>query len=203
MANNKFFSAWSGMDDKIIVREMLKDSPERWQECREAARKIVESNAKNILPANREDVVQDAMIRVYKSLHTFKHKCAFSTWLFGIILHCIIDAYRKSKHGESDIVSLDNLHNGVEHEDHVFFEEPIRTIEEEYMTRNELAKALEALTEYISTHANSIRNEQIIVMVKFEGHSLEEAAIAVGCSAPVAGYVVRSAEQYVREKLGS
>jgi hypothetical protein len=36
----------------------------------------------------------------------------------------------------------------------------------------------------------------------FEGRSLEAAAKAVGCSAPVASYVVRSAQRYVRESLG-
>jgi hypothetical protein len=40
-------------------------------------------------------------------------------------------------------------------------------------------------------------------MVLLESRSLEEAAKAVGCSAPVAGYVVRSAQRYVRERLGN
>ena len=39
-------------------------------------------------------------------------------------------------------------------------------------------------------------------MVLFESRSLEETARAVGCSAPVVGYIVRSAQRYVREKLG-
>jgi len=67
---------------------------------------------------------------------------------------------------------------------------------------DDLRKALAALQEYVSTHANSIRNGRILDMVLFEGRSLEEAAKTVGCSAPVASYVVRSAQRYVREKLG-
>jgi hypothetical protein len=39
-------------------------------------------------------------------------------------------------------------------------------------------------------------------MVLFENRSIEDVAQMVGCSAPVAGYVVRSAQRYVREKLG-
>jgi DNA-directed RNA polymerase specialized sigma24 family protein len=53
----------------------------------------------------------------------------------------------------------------------------------------------------VSLHANPIRNGQILDMVLFEDRSLEEVAKAVGCSAPVVGYVVRSAQRYVRERL--
>ncbi len=67
---------------------------------------------------------------------------------------------------------------------------------------DDLRKALAALQEYVSTHANPIRNGRILDMVMFEGRSLEAAAKAVGCSAPVASYVVRSAQRYVRENLG-
>lgn len=77
-----------------------------------------------------------------------------------------------------------------------------KTTEDVCITRDDLRKALVALQEYVSTHANPIRNGRILDMVMFEGHSLEEAAKAVECSAPVASYIVRSAQRYVREKLG-
>lgn len=77
-----------------------------------------------------------------------------------------------------------------------------KTTEEVCIMRDDLRKALAALQEYVSTHANAIRNQRILDMVLLEGHSLEEAAKAVGCSAPVASYIVRSAQRFVRESLG-
>ena len=77
-----------------------------------------------------------------------------------------------------------------------------KTTEDACIMHDDLRKALAALQEYVSTHANPIRNGRILDMVMFEGRSLEAAAKAVGCSAPVASYVVRSAQRYVRENLG-
>ena len=77
-----------------------------------------------------------------------------------------------------------------------------KTAEDVCIMNDDLRKALAALQEYVSTHAHPLRNGRILDMVMFEGRSLEAAAKAVGCSAPVASYVVRSAQRYVREKLG-
>ena len=93
-------------------------------------------------------------------------------------------------------------HDEVVHEDDTFPMNTTRTEEDECIIREELNKALSALQEYVSTHANPIRSGRILNMVLIEGCSLEETAKAVGCSAAVAGKVVRSAQHYVRERLG-
>jgi DNA-directed RNA polymerase specialized sigma24 family protein len=96
---------------------------------------------------------------------------------------------------------LSDPHDDVEHEGDGFSTNTPRTVEDMCITRDELDKALLALQEYVSIHANSRRNGRILYMVLFEDRSLEEVAKAVGCSAPVVGYVVRSAQRYVRERL--
>ena len=100
------------------------------------------------------------------------------------------------------MVPLGDPHEDAEHEGDAFTTNATLTVEEAFIVRDELDKALKALQEYVSTHANPIRNGQILYMVLFEDRSLEEVAKAVGCSAPVAGYVVRTAQRYVRGKLG-
>ena len=74
--------------------------------------------------------------------------------------------------------------------------------EDECIIRDELREAFAALLEYVSLHSNEERNRTILRMVLFESRSLEETARAIGCSAPVVGYIVRSAQRFVREKLG-
>ena len=100
------------------------------------------------------------------------------------------------------MVPLGDPHEDAEHEGDDFSTNTPGTIEDICITRDDLGKALAALQEYVSTHANPIRNGQILYMVIFEDRSLEEVAKTVGCSAPVAGYVVRTAQRYVRGKLG-
>jgi len=42
-----------------------------------------------------EDVVQEAFVKVFKSLHTFKGNSKFSTWLFRIVYHTSLTKYNK------------------------------------------------------------------------------------------------------------
>lgn len=193
---------WPGADDRAVVEEMLRDAKSgQWYECNEFVKKLVQARAKNIPIDYWDDVVQDAMIRVDKFLPTFKYQCALRTWLFGIVRSSIIDAYRKFKRVGRFTVPPGDPHDDVEQQGDASTVHRPGTVEDACIMHDELDKAMVALHEYLSTHANSLRNGRILDMVMFEGRSLEEAAKAVGCSAPVAGYVVRSAQRYVREKL--
>ncbi|MFL5625257.1 MAG: RNA polymerase sigma factor [Ktedonobacteraceae bacterium] len=201
MIEGKFFLPWPGADDRTVVEEMLRDPTSgQWYECNEFIKKLVQAQAKNIPKDHWEDIVQDAMIRVDKSLHSFKYQCTLKTWLFGIVRSCIIDAYRKIKYAGQFIAPPADPDDDVEREDDAFTTNRAGTVEDECITHEELHEALAALQEYVSTHGNPIRNRRILDIVIFEGRSLEEAATAVGCSAAVVGYVVRSAKRYVREK---
>jgi RNA polymerase sigma factor (sigma-70 family) len=202
MTEGKPYLPWPGADDRIVVEEMLRDrSSGQWYECYIFVSKLVHVQAKNISNDHWDDIVQDAMIRLDKSLAIFQYHCAFRTWIFGIVRSCIIDVYRKSRRAAQYMAPLSDPHDDVEHEGDGFSTNTPRTVEDMCITRDELDKALLALQEYVSIHANSRRNGRILYMVLFDGHSLEKTAEAVGCSAPVVGYVVRSAQRYVRERL--
>jgi RNA polymerase sigma factor (sigma-70 family) len=181
---------------------MLRDSKSgQWYECREFVKKLVQAQAKNIPRDLWEDIVQEAMIRVGKYLRTFRYHCRLRTWLFGIVRSCIIDAHRRFMRPGESMAPLGNPHDDVEHEGDAFTAVAPGTVEDECIVHDELRKALAALQEYVSTHAHPVRNGRILNMVLLEGRSLEEAAKAVGCSAPVVGYVVRSAQRYVRKRM--
>ncbi len=193
---------WPGADDRIVVEEMKRDPISgQWYECREFVKRCVQKQATNIPKDIWDDIVQDAMIRVNKSLTTFHFVCSFRTWLFGIARSSVIDAYRKFTREGQHTAPPGDPHD-TEREGDTFTASMPTTVEDECITRDELSKALTALQEYVSTHANPVRNGRILDMVLLEGRSLEAAAKAVGCSAPIAGYVVHSAQRYVRESLG-
>ena len=203
MTEGKPYPPWPGGDDRIIVEEMLRDSKSgQWYECREFVKRLVQGQAKNTPRDHWEDIVQDAMMRVDKHLLTFRYQCKLSTWLFGIVRSCIIDAHRKFTRAGQLMAPPGDPNGDAEREYDDIDANTSKTAEEVCIMHDDLRKALSALQEYVSTHANPIRNGRILDMVLFEDHSLEDAAKAVGCSAPVASYVVRSAQRYVREKLG-
>ena len=60
--------------------------------------------------ANREDAqdcLQEAMLRVYRAIGSFKGQSTFSTWLYRITMNTCLDELRRKKNKQS--ASLDNL----------------------------------------------------------------------------------------------
>jgi RNA polymerase sigma-70 factor (ECF subfamily) len=55
--------------------------------------------AMNLLrcPEDAHDVYQEAFLRVYKNLHSFRFDCSFHTWLYRIVTNLCLDHMRKRK----------------------------------------------------------------------------------------------------------
>jgi len=194
---------WPGADDKVVVEEMLRDpTSEQWYECHIFVRGCVQMQGNTISLDDREDIVQDVMMRIHKSLHTFVYRCKLTTWIFGIVHNRITDFHRKSVRTRSFKATLPDHHDEIDHEGDTFIARSVLTPEEACINQIDLERAIVALNEYLSNHKHEERNRRILEMALFEGHSHIEAALAVGCSAPVASHVVREAQRYVREKLG-
>src|SRR5215510_3474767 len=53
--------------------------------------------AMNLLrsPEDARDVYQEAFLRVYRNLHTFRFDCSFHTWLYRIVTNICLDQLRK------------------------------------------------------------------------------------------------------------
>src|SRR5450755_600529 len=114
MIAGKHYERWPGFDDRRVVEEML-NSPhsEHWAACRDFMRDRV-SAAANLPYALQEDVIQDAMLSVQKSLPTFQYRCRLETWLLSVVKRRIIDAYRKQV--DQAAYSLDESSQETEHE---------------------------------------------------------------------------------------
>src|SRR3954469_17188153 len=55
--------------------------------------------AMNLLrsPEDARDVYQEAFLRVYKNIHSFRFDCSFHTWLYRIVTNICLDQLRKRK----------------------------------------------------------------------------------------------------------
>ena len=61
-------------------------------------------------PVRSEDVLQDAFIKVYKNLKTFRFNSAFSTWLYRIIVNTSYNELKKNKtYVDFDLITLHEL----------------------------------------------------------------------------------------------
>ena len=48
-------------------------------------------------PEDARDVYQEAFLRVYRNLHSFRFDCSFHTWLYRIVTNICLDQLRKRK----------------------------------------------------------------------------------------------------------
>jgi RNA polymerase sigma-70 factor (ECF subfamily) len=55
--------------------------------------------------SDAEDVVQDAFLRAFKSLHLYDSRATFSTWLHRIAANCALDVVRKRSRRMETVVS--------------------------------------------------------------------------------------------------
>jgi RNA polymerase sigma factor (sigma-70 family) len=197
-------SKWPGTDERSTVEEMLRDrNSQFWEECYKFVKRRVYSKAKNIPIDHHGEIVQEIMYKVARYLPAFHFQCSLKTWLNLIIESCIIDLHRRL-HNESEVyiplVERDPS-NESEHDNEGISLSENRSTEDIALVNEKIRDGLAALFEYTTLHSNPIRDRLIIDMVISGGYTHEQVARAVGCKAPVVGYVVREARRYAREKM--
>lgn len=57
-------------------------------------------------PEDASDVYQEAFLRVYRNLHTFRFDCSFHTWLYRIVTNLCLDHLRKRKVRKEESTTL-------------------------------------------------------------------------------------------------
>src|SRR6201998_1494314 len=58
-------------------------------------------------PEDARDVYQEAFLRVYRNLHSFRFDCSFHTWLYRIVTNICLDYLRKRKVRKEEPAVLD------------------------------------------------------------------------------------------------
>ncbi|SHJ21431.1 RNA polymerase, sigma-24 subunit, RpoE [Geosporobacter subterraneus DSM 17957] len=120
------------------------------------------------------DATQDAMIKVYKSINSFKGNSSFSTWLYRIVTNTCLDELRKRKKDKT--LSYDR---GIETEEGTLEREipDTRNIPEEAVERKEqLQDLVEAINRLPEQH------KTVIVLRDIKGFSYEQIAEILDCS---------------------
>jgi len=117
--------------------------------------------------SNREDAqdcLQDAMLRIYRSIGGFKGQSSFSTWVYRITMNTCLDELRRRK--SRNVTSLDNLvDNGYSPSDDVNTPEKHAVTSEQ---RRVLDKAIAELPEDMRS---------AIVLRDIQGFSYDEIAV--------------------------
>jgi RNA polymerase sigma-70 factor (ECF subfamily) len=87
------------MDEAALIRAAQRGDEAAFEQLVRAYDQSVLRLALNLLrsPDDASDVYQEAFLRVYRNLHTFRFDCSFHTWLYRIVTNLCLDHLRKRK----------------------------------------------------------------------------------------------------------
>jgi RNA polymerase sigma-70 factor (ECF subfamily) len=123
------------------------------------------------------ELVQDAFLRVYKSLPSFQGSSSFFTWLYRIITNLSIDLIRKPGRQVGDLDEMRFEADESQEADFPFLSRIDGADPGEVVRRAEIAKRLQAALDALPPY-----HRGVIVMREIEGMSYEEMAQAMGVS---------------------
>jgi RNA polymerase sigma-70 factor (ECF subfamily) len=86
-------------DEAALIRAAQRGDQDAFGELVRAYDRAVLRLAMNLLrnPEDARDVYQEAFLRVYKNLHSFRFDCSFHTWLYRIVTNLCLDHLRRRK----------------------------------------------------------------------------------------------------------
>jgi len=101
---------------------------------------------------DRQDLIQEIRIQIWKSLDKYNDKYQISTWLYRISLNVAISFYRKNAKRHENTTSLNEQVSDVEEIDSTEKEEQLKQLMSFIYTLNDLDKALMLLYLESKTH---------------------------------------------------
>jgi RNA polymerase sigma-70 factor, ECF subfamily len=87
------------MDEPELIRAAQRGDQRAFEQLVRLYDQNVLRLALNLLRSveDANDVYQEAFLRVFKNLHTFRFDCSFHTWLYRIVTNLCLDALRKRR----------------------------------------------------------------------------------------------------------
>ena len=147
-------------------------------------------------PEDANDVYQEAFLRVYKNLHTFRFDCSFHTWLYRIVTNLCLDALRKRKVRREEPGAVETSDGIVDRMEN--FEERRADVDpQRKLLGSQLKIRLRAVLADLTP-----RERMVFEMRHYEGMRLRAIGEALGTSEEAAKNCLFRATQKLRVALG-
>ena len=147
-------------------------------------------------PEDARDVYQEAFLRVYRNLHTFRFDCSFQTWLYRIVTNVCLDLLRKRKVRKEEPAVVETSEGPVDRiesfEEDSAHSDPERTMWNRQL-QDKIEKALEELTP---------RERLVFEMRHYQGLRLRNIGEILGTTEEAAKNCLFRATRKMRAELG-
>ena len=142
------------------------------------------------------DVYQEAFLRVYRNLHTFRFDCSFHTWLYRIVTNLCLDHLRKRKVRKEEPTTVQNGDGVVDRMESVTEDRAEGDPERQMLTRQLGARIVGALSELTP------RERMVFEMRHYQGMRLRAIGEVLGTTEEAAKNCLFRATQKMRVALG-
>jgi len=107
------------LDETAVIQAVQRGDADAFERLVRAYDQSVLRLAMNLLrsPEDARDVYQEAFLRVYRNIHTFRFDCSFHTWLYRIVTNICLDHLRKRKVRREEAAVVDTADGPVDRMD--------------------------------------------------------------------------------------
>lgn len=172
------FVEWgvTAVDENKLVNKAVKGDNSAFEALMEKHMGIIYNIALR-MTANQddaEDMTQEIMIKIFRSLGSFKGNSKFSTWIYRVAVNTCLDELKKKKNRKH--LSLDAEISGDDGENQIEIKDDSPS-PEKLAEQNELRDMVAAAVKLLSDE-----HRAVIVLRDIRGMSYSEIAGILGCS---------------------
>jgi RNA polymerase sigma-70 factor (ECF subfamily) len=186
------------VDESALIRAAQNGDQDAFERLVRSYDQSVLRLAMNLLrsPEDARDVYQEAFLRVYRNLHSFRFDCSFHTWLYRIVTNICLDQLRKRKVRKEEQTVLETAEGPVDRME--TFEERGADSDPErnYLNRQLTGRIESALGELTP------RERMVFELRHYQGLRLRAIGEALGTSEEAAENCLFRATQKMRAVLG-
>jgi RNA polymerase sigma-70 factor (ECF subfamily) len=186
------------VDEKALIRAAQEGDQDAFGQLVRAYDQSVLRLAMNLLrsPEDAQDVYQEAFLRVYRNLNSFRFDCSFHTWLYRIVTNLCLDQMRKRKVRKEESAQIEAADGPVDRMDRLQESRAESDPQRSMFTgqlRQRIQKALSELT---------ARERMVFELRHYQGLKLRNIGEILGTSEEAAKNCLFRATQKMRVALG-
>jgi len=185
-------------DEALLIRAAQSGDSAAFERLVRAYDQNVLRIAMNLLRSHEDarDVYQEAFLRIYRNLSSFRFDCSFQTWLYRIVTNICLDHLRKRKVRKEEPGAVETADGIVDRMERV--EEHAPHADPERQTRSrQLAERIGSALEDLSP-----RERMVFELRHYEGLRLKNIGEVLGTSEEAAKNCLFRATQKLRVVLG-
>jgi len=154
--------------------------------------------AMNLLrsPEDARDVYQEAFLRVYRNLHSFRFDCSFHTWLYRIVTNICLDQLRKRKVRKEETAVVETSDGAIDRMES-YEEDAAEANPERSMWNRELKQRIESALVGLTP-----RERMVFELRHYQGLRLRNIGEMLGTTEEAAKNCLFRATQKMRGVLG-